>query len=61
MTLTDLIMKLEDIRYKLVVNDDYETSFDPDVYIKVDGREVPLSEISYEPETPNFYEAVLLS
>lgn len=55
MTITDLITKLENIRDKIDID------ADPDVFLKIGGHEVALTDIAYHAETPFEYEAVVLS
>lgn len=54
MTITDLIMKLENIR------DEIDIDADPDAFIRVGAQEVKLEGIVYHPETPFNYECIVL-
>lgn len=55
MTITDLIMNLENIKDKIDID------ADPHVFIRFNGLDVPLTEIVYHEETPFAYECIVLA
>lgn len=54
MTITDLIMKLENIQ------DEIDIDADPDVFIQIGGLSVLLTGVTYKPETKLLNEAIVL-
>ncbi len=54
MTITDLIMELENIQ------DEIDIDADPDVFIQIGGQSVLLTGVTYKPETKLLNEAIVL-
>lgn len=54
MTITDLIMKLENIQ------DEIDIDADPDVFIQIGEQGVLLTGVTYKPETKLLNEAIVL-
>ena len=54
MTITDLIMKLENIQ------DEIDIDADPDVFIQIGGQSILLTSVTYNPETELLIEAIVL-
>ena len=54
MTITDLIMKLENIQ------DEIDIDADLDVFIQIGGKSVLLTGVTYKPETKLLNEAIVL-
>ena len=55
MTITDLITNLENIKDKIDID------ADPQVFIRFNGQDVPLTEIVYHEETPFNDECIVLT